>query len=131
MAIFNRGSVGTTPSSNTETTVISSGAKIEGKFYFASMLHVDGELSGVIHSESIVVIGKNGNLRGELQADKVVVNGYFEGQLDANSLEILAGGIVKGDILIAQLSIESGGKFKGTSEIKEREEPRLIENNSE
>ena len=34
------------------------------------MLHVDGELSGIIHSESIVVIGKNGNLKGELQADK-------------------------------------------------------------
>ena len=69
------------------------------------MLHVDGELSGIIHSESIVVIGKNGNLKGELQADKIVVNGCFEGQLEANSLEILAGGVVNGDISTQKIAV--------------------------
>ncbi len=94
------------------------------------MLHVDGELSGIIHSESIVVIGKNGNLQGELQADKIVVNGYFEGQLEANSLEILAGGVVNGDISTQKISIENGGRFNGTSKIKE-DTIKLIENNNE
>ncbi|CAM3974595.1 hypothetical protein CAHE111092_00670 [Campylobacter hepaticus] len=94
------------------------------------MLHVDGELSGVIHSESIVVIGKNGNLKGELQADKIVVNGYFEGQLEASSLEILSGGVVNGDIIIQKISIENGGRFNGTSRIKEGT-IGLIENNNE
>lgn len=94
------------------------------------MLHVDGELSGIIHSESIVVIGKNGKLKGELQADKIVVNGYFEGQLEANSLEILAGGVVNGDISTQKISIENGGRFNGTSKIKE-DTIKLIENNNE
>ncbi|EAH6260164.1 polymer-forming cytoskeletal protein [Campylobacter upsaliensis] len=127
MAIFNKGSVSpANPSS--ETTVISSGAKIEGKFYFASMLHVDGELNGIIHSESIVVIGKNGNLKGELKSDKIVVNGVFEGELEANSLEILASGFVSGNIVIKEISIESGGRFNGSSKIKEDEPVRMIEN---
>ena len=127
MAIFNKGSVSpANPSS--ETTVISSGAKIEGKFYFASMLHVDGELNGIIHSESIVVIGKNGNLKGELKSDKIVVNGVFEGELEANSLEILASGFVSGNIVIKEISIESGGRFNGSSKIKEDEPMRMIEN---
>ncbi|EAL5963052.1 polymer-forming cytoskeletal protein [Campylobacter jejuni] len=130
MGIFNKGGISPTSSSSSETTVISSGARIEGKFYFASMLHVDGELSGIIHSESIVVIGKNGNLKGELQADKIVVNGYFEGQLEANSLEILAGGVVNGDISTQKISIENGGRFNGTSKIKE-DTIKLIENNNE
>lgn len=95
------------------------------------MLHVDGELSGIIHSESIVVIGKNGNLKGELQADKIVVNGCFEGQLEANSLEILAGGVVNGDISTQKISIENGGRFNGTSKIKQEEPVRLLENSSE
>ncbi|MDN2778444.1 polymer-forming cytoskeletal family protein, partial [Campylobacter jejuni] len=47
MASFNKGGISPTSSSSSETTVISSGAGIEGKFYFASMLHVDGELSGI------------------------------------------------------------------------------------
>ena len=95
------------------------------------MLHVDGDLNGIIHSESIVVIGKNGSLKGELQADKIVVGGYFEGELDANSLEILAGGVVMGDISVVQLAIESGGKFRGTSKIKDGDTIKLIENNPE
>ncbi|MCR2098218.1 bactofilin family protein [Campylobacter upsaliensis] len=127
MAIFNKGSVSPANSSS-ETTVISSGAKIEGKFYFASMLHVDGELNGIIHSESIVVIGKNGNLKGELKSDKIVVNGVFEGELEANSLEILAGGFVSGNIVIKEISIESGGRFNGNSKIKEDEPVKMIEN---
>lgn len=83
------------------------------------MLHIDGELSGTIHSESIVVIGKNGNLKGELKAGKIVVNGYFEGELDSDSLEILTGGVVNGNINVKELSIENGGRFNGTSKIKE------------
>lgn len=93
------------------------------------MLHVDGELVGTIHSQNIVVIGKRGILKGELKADKIVVNGYFEGELEANSLEILSGGIVDGNIVIQELSVENGGKFNGSSKIKE--EPKLIENNQE
>ncbi|EAI4066632.1 polymer-forming cytoskeletal protein [Campylobacter coli] len=131
MAIFNKSGNGTALSSSSETTVISSGARIEGKFYFASMLHVDGELNGIVHSESIVVIGKNGNLKGELKADKIVVNGYFEGDLEADSLEILAGGVVSGNISIKDLAIENGGRFNGTSKIKQEEPVRLLENSSE
>lgn len=111
--------------------MISSGARIEGKFYFDSMLHIDGEVKGIVHSESIVVIGRNGNLKGELEADKIVVNGYFEGDLEANSLEILAGGFVSGNICIKELSIENGGKFNGSSKIKEEDSVKLIENNPE
>ncbi len=95
------------------------------------MLHVDGELSGVIHSENIVVVGKNGNLKGELKADKIVINGYFEGEIEANSLEILTGGVVMGDISVNEISIESGGKFRGISKIKEEKTVKLIENNPE
>lgn len=95
------------------------------------MLHVDGELNGIVHSESIVVIGKNGNLKGELKADNIVVNGCFEGDLEADSLEILAGGVVSGNISIKDLAIENGGRFNGTSKIKQEEPVRLLENSSE
>ena len=131
MAFFNKSGNGTALSSSSETTVISSGARIEGEFYFASMLHVDGELNGIVHSESIVVIGKNGNLKGELKADKIVVNGRFGGDLEADSLEILAGGVVSGSISIKDLAIENGGRFNGTSKIKQEEPVRLLENSSE
>lgn len=62
---------------------------------------------------------------------KIVVNGCFEGDLEADSLEILAGGVVSGNISIKDLAIENGGRFNGTSKIKQEEPVRLLENSSE
>ncbi|TQR33684.1 hypothetical protein DMB92_02010 [Campylobacter sp. MIT 99-7217] len=125
MAIFNKSNIN---SSVSETTVISSGARIEGQFYFNSMLHLDGEISGVINSQSQVVIGKNGVLKGQLNADKVIVSGVFEGELETNVLEILEGGLVNGNIIIKQIAIESGGRFVGNSKLKDDNTINLIEN---
>lgn len=113
-----------------ETTVISLGAKIDGEFDFNSILHLDGEISGTVRSTNVVVIGKTGVLKGDLSADKVVVNGAFEGELNAESLEILAGGIVNGNINVCKIAIENGGKFNGNSKIKDTS-ITLIENNSQ
>lgn len=127
MGIF--GKTDTNPSKS-ETTVISLGAKIEGEFEFDSMLHLDGDIGGVIRSTNVVVIGKTGVLTGNLTADKVVVNGVFEGELNAESLEILAGGVVNGNINVSQIAIENGGKFNGNSKIKDNA-ITLIENNAQ
>ncbi len=128
MAIFNKSNV---DSGISETTVISSGARIEGKFYFNSILHLDGEINGVVKSESVVIVGKSGSFKGELNAEKVVVNGLFEGDLNADSLEILAGGLVNGNISVNQIAIENGGKFIGNSSFKDGVgSVNLIENNN-
>lgn len=128
MAIFNKSNV---DSGISETTVISSGARIEGQFYFNSILHLDGEINGVVQSQSVVIIGKTGVLKGQLNADKVVVNGVFEGELNADSLEVLAGGLVNGNISINQIAIENGGKFIGNSSFRDGVGSiNLIENNN-
>ncbi|MCV3464616.1 bactofilin family protein [Campylobacter lari] len=118
MAIFNKGSIATV----SETTVISSGARIEGNFYFDSMLHLDGEITGVVHSSNVIVVGKSGVLKGQVKAHKIVINGLFEGEMQVDSLEILSGGILNGNIIVKQLSIENGGKFNGSSKIIEKDE---------
>ncbi|EAJ0328711.1 polymer-forming cytoskeletal protein [Campylobacter lari] len=118
MAIFNKGSIATV----SETTVVSNGAKIEGKFYFDSMLHLDGEITGVIDSSNVIVIGKSGVLKGQVKANKIVINGVFEGEMQVDSLEILSGGVLNGNIIVKQLSIENGGKFNGSSKIIEKDE---------
>ncbi|TQR60817.1 bactofilin family protein [Campylobacter troglodytis] len=128
MAIFSK-NTDSISSSTQETTVISSGARIEGQFDFNSMLHLDGEISGEVRSNSVVVIGKSGVLKGNLNADKVVVNGIFEGELEAESLEILAGGLVTGNIITRQIAIENGGRFSGNSKIKDEAHITLIESN--
>ncbi len=60
-----------------------------------------------------MVISETGQLNGEVYADKVVVNGLFEGVCHAASVEILAKGRMSGTIYSDNLSIEPGGKFNG------------------
>ena len=101
------------------------------KIKTGKILHLDGEINGVVKSESVVIVGKSGSFKGELNAEKVVVNGLFEGDLNADSLEILAGGLVNGNISVNQIAIENGGKFIGNSSFKDGVgSVNLIENNN-
>lgn len=116
MAIFTKGDQ---PSASASaTTVIATGAKIEGTFNFHCKLHVDGEIRGQIFSNSIITIGKSGALKGELKAKKLIVSGLYEGSADCESVEIIAGGKFLGKILAKDLLIESGSGFEGESKIK-------------
>lgn len=117
--------------SSSETTLVAVGATIKGEFALESRLHVDGELEGDINSTSVVVIGKKGKIRGELKAEKLVVNGEFEGSADCSYVEVLAGGRFIGNVLSKELMIESKAYFQGQSNIRIEERPALTQKEEE
>lgn len=86
-------------------------------------MHVDGRIDGDVKSESNVVIGADGYLKGQVKAATVVVSGRVDGSISADRLEIIAGGCVEGDVHIVDLVIEPGGRFNGSSEILGSEAP--------
>ena len=56
----------------------------------------------------------------------MLVSGRFNGDIDAERLEIVASGEVSGTVLVGQLVIESGARFNGTSKIRGQEPPRQL-----
>jgi len=64
------------------TTIISKGAKIEGDFQLSAQLHIEGEMIGKIDSSNQVSIGNGGVVKGELKAEKLIINGDFEGKAE-------------------------------------------------
>lgn len=82
-------------------------------------LYVDGEFEGVIHSSKEVNIGKNGHIKGDVQASRVVVQGYMEGSLNSSRVEIKALGRVNGSIESNELVIEAKAIFEGKSIVKD------------
>ncbi|ASM39954.1 polymer-forming cytoskeletal protein [Campylobacter sp. RM12327] len=114
MAIFNKGN----NQLATETTVISTGAKLKGEFNFESMLHVDGLLDGDILSNSVVVIGNQGHIKGTLKAKKLIVSGVFSGEVDCESVQILAGGSINGNVISEEFIIEAKAIFEGKSSVR-------------
>ena len=82
-------------------------------------LYVDGEFEGTIHSNSEVNIGKHGHIKGDLSTKRLVVQGYVEGTVNADKVEIKSDGRVSGTIEAAELIIESKGIFEGNSVVKD------------
>ena len=123
-AIAASGSQTKRQSQSSETTVIASGAKIEGNFELNTKLHIDGEVTGTIVSNNVVTIGSKGVVRADLKADKMIISGSFEGNADCNTVEILAGGRYIGKVLAKQLVIEQSGYFEGESKTKKDSTPQ-------
>lgn len=82
-------------------------------------LYVDGELEGKINSSKEVNIGKNGHINGDVTTKRLVVQGFVEGSLHADRVEIKANGHIRGTIEAAELVIEAKGIFEGESIVKE------------
>ena len=84
-------------------------------------LYVDGEFEGVIDSKKEVNVGKNGHIKGDVITQRLVVQGFIEGTVNAQRVEIKASGRVSGNIESSELIIEAKGVFEGSSVVKNSE----------
>ncbi len=82
-------------------------------------LYIDGEFEGAINSQNEIKIGKHGHVKGDLVTKRVVIQGYVEGTISADKVEIRSDGRVNGTIESAELIIESKGIFEGNSVVKD------------
>jgi len=65
-------------------------------------------------------------IKGEVFAQRLLVSGEIMGNCDCQNIEILAGGKIIGDIMSANLIIESQGYFEGNSKIKVKEQKSVV-----
>lgn len=113
MGIFNKQSGAA--SQQTTTTVIAAGCDIQGELKLSCDMQVDGNIDGTLKLEKGLIVSRSGSIKGEVWADKIIVNGEIEGVCRANAIEILDKGVVSGSIYCDNLSIDRGGKFFGTT----------------
>ena len=100
-------------SKHSVTTVIAQGCSINGSLRLSCDMQVDGYVEGKLVSDKTLIISASGRIKGEVTADKVIINGLFDGECYANSVEILPQGKAHGTIHCDDLSIERGGSFLG------------------
>ena len=111
MGIFSQ--QGRAESQQSVTTLIAKGCSVKGELKLKSDLQVDGRVEGQITAEKTLVISETGMVKGEVIAERVLINGCFEGTCSAASVEILSQGRSSGMIYSDDVSIEQGGKFLG------------------
>ena len=101
-----------------EPTVISKGVKIEGKLSCSGNIRLDGEVQGDISSEGVVIIGENGKVNGQINADNITIGGKVTGTVKAKDKVVLESKAnLKGDITTKALTVESGAVFNGNTKM--------------
>ncbi|SFR48768.1 polymer-forming cytoskeletal protein [Thiomicrospira sp. ALE5] len=76
---------------------------------------IDGVVEGQVYSQHEVIIGLSGSVIGQINAQKVYINGILKGSVSAQEVEVLCQGQLYGDLLSGDLIIEKGGRFLGNS----------------
>lgn len=75
---------------------------------------IDGHFKGIIVSEKDVLIGPNGVIEANIFGENVTVAGNVTGNIVARgTLEILASGVLNGDIKAGSLVVEPGAVLRG------------------
>jgi len=82
-------------------------------------LLIDGHFEGTISlQEHCVTVGPHGQVKGEIHARQVVVQGTMNGNVTAREkIEIRKAGEVVGDLVAAGIAIEDGAYFKGSIDV--------------
>ena len=97
-----------------EATVISKGVKIEGKLSCSGSIRLDGEVQGDISSQSTVIIGENGKVNGQINAENITIGGKVTGTVKAKEKLVLdVKADLQGDIFSKVVAIEAGANFNG------------------
>jgi len=107
---------GTTKGASSEewTGFIDQGVTLEGTLTVTGTFRINGNVKGNIISEQTVILGEGAKVEGQIEGNRVVISGRFDGVIFAKGrVEIQSKGIVTGEIHTPCLLIEPGGVFDG------------------
>ena len=114
-----------TTSGPKQSAVIGPSMTIKGEIRAREELLVDGEVEGLLESQSLLTVGPNGKVRGNIKAREVAIFGSVRGNVDVTEkIAIREQGSLIGDIKGAGISIDDGAYFKGSIDIV-RPEPKV------
>jgi len=95
-------------------TVLGPGTRFEGLLTFRGRARIDGTLSGEIAGHGLLVLGPGARAEASVEVDELVVAGEIEGDVRARRrVELLATGLIRGDVETPRLVIAEGGRLLG------------------
>ena len=106
------------PKSGAADTLITADTKITGDVSFTGVLFVDGIVHGNISAEagshSMLTVGAQGHIEGEIRVPQVNVYGYVNGDVHAlETLNLFKEATIEGDVYYNLLQMAMGSTVNG------------------
>ncbi|QNP40499.1 bactofilin family protein [Lysobacter solisilvae (ex Woo and Kim 2020)] len=103
--------------SDGKESLIASDLTIEGKIEGAGHIRIAGRFKGDVHVQGDLTIEVGAKLNGGVRARKVVIAGELEGNIEAaQRVELLASGVMVGDVKAETVTVAAGSRMKGQVE---------------
>ncbi len=103
-----------TRGSEVHETVIGSGITIKGELLGEEDVKIEGRVEGLIRVSKNLLVGQNGVIEADIEAENVNIGGTVTGNVVAQSkVEIFASGKMTGDIKGPRIVVAEGAHFKG------------------
>ncbi len=102
---------------------IDEGTEIIGDIKAKNPLRLDGKIKGKIKSLSDIIVGKKGEIDGEIIVGEIVISGRVKGKIFAKEkVEFEETARINADVISPVLSIKEGARYKGEARVLPKEE---------
>lgn len=102
-------------------SIIAAGMTVHGDIESNGVVKVEGRVEGTIRAARQVLIGRQGEVKGDLDTPEAVVGGKVEGRITTTErIEIQGTAIVNGDVFTKAILILEGGRINGTVRMEEK-----------
>jgi cytoskeletal protein CcmA (bactofilin family) len=103
--------------SGAKESLIAEELTIEGKIEGSGHVRIAGRFKGDVHVQGNLVIEPGATLTGGVRANTVTIGGQLEGNVEsAARVELLATGVLNGDLSADSLTVAAGSRMRGKVE---------------
>ncbi len=98
-------------------SVVGAGLSIEGKIEGTGHIRIAGRFTGDVNVDGDLAIETGAKVVGAVVADTVSIGGELDGNIDrAARVELLASGVLNGDLKAESLTVAAGSRMRGRVE---------------
>jgi cytoskeletal protein CcmA (bactofilin family) len=98
-------------------SLIAADITIEGKIEGGGSVRIAGKFSGDVNVQGDLTIEAGAKLTGGVRADKVMIAGELEGNVEqASRVDLLQTGVLIGDLKAGSLTVVAGARMRGQAE---------------
>ena len=113
-------------------TVIAKGSLIEGTLRVTGTVQIDGTVQGTLVAGGHVLVGPEGHIAGDLEAEALSLSGSIEGTvLVRGNMHVLTTGRLQGEARYDSLEIDRGGVMAGRTSQLHEEVEQIADNDIE
>ncbi len=107
-------------------SIIAFGMKVLGDIETSGVIKIEGSIEGTIRGARQVLVGRQGDVKGDVHAREVVVGGKVDGTITASErVEIQGTSAVNGDIYTKSIIVLEGGRINGSVRMDDAGRPAV------